>query len=294
MKNLVDFMADWGARGICIGGGGESLMNRNIWTMPSYIVSKGMSCSFITNGSLINEEIANEMMYCRFVGISVDAGTRETFKKVHGVDYFDKVIDNIRLLVKKKKETNSKVDIAYKFLISPTNWHEIYDSCKLAKELGVRDFHARPVDLERKDFEQGTELNYDIEKIHELFKKCHEIEDGDNFRVFTVMHKYNEDFKVKHSFKKCVSSSLVCQICSDGNVYVCVDHRLEPRFKLGTHFPNPKEILTFWGSEKHRQILQSINVSAECGRCTYGEYARQIEELSMNSIEEDPMCVDFP
>lgn len=294
LKKIIDFCALWGVRAICIGGGGEPLMNKNIWHIPSYIASKGMKSSFATNGSLINEEIAKEMMNCRWVGVSIDSATKETFEKVHGVDLFDKVIENLKLLVRIKNETESKIDISYKFLINPLNWHEIYDACKLAKEIGVRDFHARPADLERKDFDQAMSLNYNLEEIQNLFQKCHELEEGDNFRVFTVMHKYNPEFRIMHTFKNCVSSSLMLQACSDGNVYVCADHRIEDRFKLGSHFPNPMDILKFWGSEKHRELLKSIQVNKECGRCTYGEYARQIEEVALGSKEEDPMCVDFP
>ena len=84
------------------------------------------------------------------------------------------------------------------------------------------------------------------------------------------------------------------QACSDGNAYVCADHRLEDRFKLASHCPNPAEIKEYWGSEKHRELLRGINVDKECARCTYGEYARQIEELSMSTRERDPMCLDFP
>jgi MoaA/NifB/PqqE/SkfB family radical SAM enzyme len=294
LRNLMDFMAEWGVRGVCMGGGGEPLMNKAVWDLPSYIVQKGMKCSFATNGSLINEEIAREMMNCRWVGVSVDSGTREMFEKVHGVDCFDKVVDNLKLLVKLKNETGSNIDIAFKFLITPQNWNDIYEACKLAKEIGVRDFHARPVDLERKDFDAAMRLNYDIEEIQKLFEKCHELEEGDDYRVFTIMHKYDPNFRVMHTFKNCTSSNLMIQCCADGNVYVCADHRLEPRFKLCSHYPEPKEILNFWGGDKHREILKSIKVDSECGRCTYGEFARQIEELNIGTKGEDPMCVDFP
>lgn len=339
LRKLIDFCSKWGVRGVCIGGGGEPLMNKNVWDLPSYIVSKGMKCSFATNGSLINEEIAEQMMNCRWVGVSVDAGSKEIFNKVHGFEnknikkieevkeifekmygkteenkelfqsmvdkinkedetkveqnLFEKVINNLRLLVKKKKEAGSKIDISYKFLIRPDNWQDLFKACQLAKEIGVRDFHARPADLERKDFNQAMELNYNIEEIQKLFIKCHEIETKD-FRVFTVMHKYNPDFRIMHTFCSCVSSPLMLQACSDGNVYVCADHRIEPRFKLTNHFPDPEKILEVWGSEKHREILKSIEVGKECGRCTYGEYARQIEELGIGINEEDPMCIDFP
>jgi MoaA/NifB/PqqE/SkfB family radical SAM enzyme len=294
LENLIDFCAEWGVRGVCLGGGGEPLMNKNVWTLPSYIFKKGMESSYATNGSLINEQIAEEMMNCRWVGVSLDSGTREVFEKVHGVDYFDKVINNLKLLVKTKEKTGSEIDISYKFLIRPDNWQDLETACKLAKDAGVRDFHARPVDLERKDFNSAVQLNYDMDAIKELFYKCHQIEEGDKFRVFTIMHKYDPNFHVQHTFKKCVSSSLMLQACSDGNAYVCADHRIEERFKLCSHYPNPREIKKFWGSEEHRKLLKSINVDKECGRCTYGEYARQIEELAMNSGGKDPMCFNFP
>ncbi|MAH03318.1 hypothetical protein CMI39_00860 [Candidatus Pacearchaeota archaeon] len=293
LRKLVDFAAKWGVRGVCIGGGGEPLMNKNVWELPAYISNKGMVSSFATNGALINEQIARQMMFCRWVGVSVDAGSRETFQRVHGVDNFDKVIENLRLLVETKKSTGSKIDISYKFLISPYNWKDIEKACKLAKEIGVRDFHARPADFQRKDFKEITELNYNFQEIHELFEKCHEMED-ENFRVFTVMHKYDPEFKIKHTFKKCCSSTLMLQACSDGNCYICADHRIEQRFLLCNHFPNPEKITEVWGSDKHRKLLNSVDVNKECARCTYGEYARQIEELAIGSIEDDPMCVDFP
>ncbi|MBU0894301.1 MAG: radical SAM protein [Nanoarchaeota archaeon] len=338
LRKIIDFCAEWGVRGVCIGGGGEPLMNKAVWNLPSYIKNKGMQSSFATNGSLINEKIAEEMMNCRWVGVSVDAGTKEVFNRVHGFadenlekienvkeifekmygkteeniklfekiqqslnekdenqnnNLFEKVIDGLKLLVKKKKETGSKIDIAYKFLIRPDNWQDIYNACKLAKEIGVRDFHARPADLQRKDFKNAMELNYNLDEIHRLFIRCHDLED-ENFRVFTIMHKYDPEFKIMHTFCNCVSSPLMLQACSDGNVYVCADHRLEPRFKLCSHFPDPSEILKIWGTDQHRELLKLIKVDKECGRCTYGEYARQIEEMTMDSKEEDPMCIDFP
>lgn len=289
MFDLIDFLSGWGVKGICIGGGGEPLMNKAVWGLPSCIAKKGMSSSFATNGCLIDKKMAREMMLCRWVGVSVDSGDRKTFRRVHGVDRFDKVIANLRLLVKEKKEAGSGVDIAYKVLVRPDNIDSILPACRLAKEIGVKDFHARPVDLERKDFKSAIELNYNMPKILDIFHSCHELED-EGFRVFTVVHKYDPDFKVSHCFKKCLASPLMIQCCADGNVYVCADHRIEKRFGLGAHYPDPAAILKFWGAPSHRGLLDSIDVDKECGRCTYGEYARQIEE----AVIEDGMCLNFP
>jgi len=304
LEDLIDCCSDWGVRAICIGGGGEPLMNKAAWGLPSYTHKKGMESSFATNGALINKKIADEMMYCRWVGVSVDSGTEKTFERVHGINQFGRVINNLKLLTKRKEETGSNIDISYKFLIRPDNWEDLENAARLAKDIGVQDFHARPADLQRKDLTNkeaidyktltsAMDLNYNFEKIHEIFSRIKELSD-DNFRVFTVMHKYDPSFKVKHSFKNCVSSSLMLQACADGNVYVCADHRIEDRFKLTSHYPNPEQVIKYWGSDEHRKLLQSINVDGECGRCTYGEFARQIEELAIGTKEKDPMCLNFP
>lgn len=289
MHNLVDFLADWGVRGLCLGGGGDSLLNKDAWHLPSYTASKGMEVAVVTNGSMLNEIIIRELMYCRWVGFSVDAADSQTFMKIHGVDLFDKVITNIRELVKEKIKTGSRVDIAYKVLVLPENIDSLYEACKLAKELGVQDFHIRPVDLERKDYKMAQRLNLDIPKIKEIFARCHE-EETENFRVLTVMHKYDEQFHVKHDFNNCLAAPLVLQCCTDGYVYMCVDHRIEERFRLGAHYPKPEKILDWWGSDSHRQLLKGINPHRECSRCTWSEYNRQIEEVVM----EDKMCLAFP
>ena len=36
-------------------------------------------------------------------------------------------------------------NVAYKYLMQPLNALEIYDAAKLAKSIGVNDFHLRPV-----------------------------------------------------------------------------------------------------------------------------------------------------
>ncbi|MFC1682530.1 radical SAM protein, partial [Nanoarchaeota archaeon] len=83
LKKIIDFAAKWGVRAVCLGGGGEPLMNKAVWNLPSYIRSKGMKCSFATNGSLINEQIAEQMMNCRWVGVSVDSKVRKGIEVVN-------------------------------------------------------------------------------------------------------------------------------------------------------------------------------------------------------------------
>ncbi|KKM91144.1 hypothetical protein LCGC14_1231510 [marine sediment metagenome] len=285
MYNLVDYLAKWGVRGICFGGGGESTLNFETQPIMGVCKQKGMEVALVTNGSMLyNSFLREELMDCRWVGISVDASNKDEHIKIHGVDMFDQVVEGIRELVLLKKQSHGKVDIAIKFLVLPENVNSIYKACLLAKSIGVDDFHVRPVDLQRKDYKMAQRLNLDMEEIREEFAKCH-TEETDDFRVYTVVHKYDEAFHVKHDFNKCLASPLVLQVCTDGECYVCVDHRREERFKLG-----PMDDLSWWGGDKHRELVQSIDPKTECSRCTWGIYNEQITEV----VQSDNMCLSFP
>ena len=286
MHDLITYLAEWGVQGVCFGGGGESMLNDSSSDMMSLANRRGMQTAVVTNGSMLwDASRVYNLLNCRWVGISLDAGDAETYKQIRRVDMFDKVVRGIERLVDAKRLEHSKVDIAIKVLVLPENYDKLYDICLLAKSLGVNDFHIRPVDLERKDFEVIQRLNLDIPLIHEQFRMCHEIEDG-SFHVYTVMHKYDEQFHVKHDFNKCLASPLVLQCCTDGNAYVCVDHRLEERFKLGSW----KNIKEWWGSDRHRELVKGIRPHEECARCTWCEYQKQIKD----TVIEDKMCLAFP
>jgi MoaA/NifB/PqqE/SkfB family radical SAM enzyme len=274
MEELLSSIAVMGAKAFCWGGGGEATLNIRLPEMTDFGIKLGMECSIITNGVYLPDELMDKLLLCRWIGVSIDSAIPEVYEKVRGTDSCLKVLDHISKLVKKR----TKTDIAMKVLILPETIDSIVYTCQVAKELGVQDFHVRPVDLERKDFKVAKKLNLDMVKIQTIFEKCHALETPD-FHVYTVTHKYDQDFHVKHDFHKCLASPLVMQICTDKKMYVCVDHRMEPRFEI-------KE----WGSDQHRELLKGIDPSTECARCTWSEYKKQIEDC----VIEDKLCVNFP
>lgn len=74
---------------------------------------KQWSGDFLSSGLLFETSIANMMRASRAsMHISVDAGTRETFAKVKGFDYWDKLNQNI----KRYAETGGELSLKYIFL----------------------------------------------------------------------------------------------------------------------------------------------------------------------------------
>ena len=68
--------------------------------------------------------------------MSIDSGDRNTYQKVKGKDYFRKAVIGAEKLAKLRGKTNSKVDLCFKFLVLQENQLSIFDTCKLAKEIG--------------------------------------------------------------------------------------------------------------------------------------------------------------
>ena len=94
------------------------------------------------------------------------------------------------------------------------------------------------------------------------------------------------------NFKRCLATPLLIPILTDGNYYVCVDKKMQAKYKVGSAFPNPETILETWGSNAHRDLIKSIIPSVNCAdcRCTFQAYNLQCEEL----VEKDSMCLSFP
>lgn len=262
-----------GVKGWCWGGGGESLLNIRLPGMTKFGTDLGMECGIITNGIMLEGELADELLLARWIGVSLDSADPDVYKKVRGTDDCQRVLKNIEYVAKHR----TKTDICVKVLVLPETIDSILLTCKVARDLGVQDFHVRPVDLERKDFKTRQQLNLDADKIRNIYDLCHQMETKD-FHVYTVAHKFDENLHNLPNDFKCLASPLLKQICTDGHSYLCVDHRLESRFEV-------KE----WGSDQHRELIKSIDPKTECSRCTFREYHKQIQ-----AVKDDTLCMSFP
>lgn len=281
---LVDFLAKWGVEGFCISGGGEPTFHKGFPGMTEYAVDRGMKAAVFTNGTNMSEAIADSLLVCQFVSLSINAVDSITYKKIMGVDLWDRVNINVTLLAKKKK---SKTFLCLRMLVLPENYEHIYNVCLWAKNIGLSGFNVRPVDFEREDIQGHRALYLPVEQIKEEFAKCHELEDN-NFKVFTVTEKFDSCFHVKHDFTSCLATPLLIPVLQDGQSYVCVDKKMEKEYKLGSCYPNPESILDWWGSDRHREIIKDVNIN-KCSRCTFGEYSKQME-----AVKDDTMMRSFP
>ena len=292
--NLVKFLGEWGVKAICFGGGGEPTLHTKLGDALELSKSLGVHNSIATNGSCFTPKLIKQAVAtCRWIGVSVDSSNAKTYEIGRKANKFDATVGNIAKLVEEANRTKVQCDVSFKFLIFDYNMTEIFEACKLAKNLGVRDFHARPADFRHQGLGEWKKKSggYDKDVIFEQFEKCRELE-TDEFRVFTVTHKFNDDFSPRRDFSGCYAAPICMQLCADGNVYFCPDTRHMDHFRIGTHYPDPKEILNMWGGKKHYDLAFDPSSMELCGsRCTFSPYNLQCEKLFIN--DEDPLCWRF-
>lgn len=93
---------------------GEPLTNKNLEEYIKMSKNIGYEYAYLTtNGALLDEERIASLINSGIDSIkfSINAGTRETYKIIHGKDDFDKVIKNIMLLFEYRKKWNKSFKI---------------------------------------------------------------------------------------------------------------------------------------------------------------------------------------
>lgn len=308
LERISRFLPFWGGQGpgvraVCVAGGGEPLINPHVGTFINDLVSRGISVGVVTNGVLIDKFI-EPLSKCTWVGISIDAGSKETYERYKGVDKFDQVISNIESLVEyaEKNQTtlgSSKPSygVSYKYLLYNDNIAEVYRATQLAKISGCKNIHFRPAGTPwDKIGSEKSNIAFDgpmIEMFNDEIQRAQEL-DSSNFGVYGITHKFDSQFQRANHFSACHAIFMTAVFeppTIDGDYFtlgLCCDRRGDKKLELLHNCSNPSDINFMWGSKEHWNIHDRIKVS-QCPRCTYQPH----NEIYENVILKDSMTHKF-
>ena len=142
---ILQDMKHSGVRNIILIGGGEPLLYPYLEETLAFCHSLGFDIGLVTNGVLLgaHAEIINDTV--KWVRISVDAATPDTYFRCKGINAFDTVINGITKLC-----GNKKPKVGFSFLIGSTegnscNIHELNDAAHLAESIGCDYFELKPM-----------------------------------------------------------------------------------------------------------------------------------------------------
>jgi len=274
MKEVVSDIAELGVEGVEISGGGEPLMYPQIIPAIAFMRSKGLKVGMFSNGTLLTREISEFLVQnLLFLRIAFDAGTRETYKKIHGRDAFDCLQENLRTLVGIRTEMRadngskaagrkhqSLVTLGAKYLVSSKNWHELAVAAELARESGLDYLQFKAL--------RGSKFTLegdDMKRAEEIGEKAREL-NGDDFQVFGSLEKTKP-------IGRCFLNPIHPVIDAAGDMYLCAFfHHRKDTHRIGNVYE--KSFPEIWYSERHYEAFRSTKPK-ECAvfDCPFHEAA---------------------
>ncbi len=241
-------------------GIGEPLLNKNIFEMVNIASKKKINVHFSTNATIINYDIADRLIRAGLYSIcfSIDAADKQNYEKIRKGSSFEKVIENIKIFIEKKKILRSKILTQIYCVGTKENLQQIPKIVELGAELGIDHIRVQALydhsGKNREILEQGLyskSIVYEAKQIIEYAKRVASLN--------KISFAYSPLDPVKNV--ACYMPFYISYITFEGFVTPCCLHGVDPRvINFGNLHDLPfKEI---WNSKKYRdfriRLLSSV------------------------------------
>ena len=287
-KKLLDGAKELNVKGITYTGGGEPFMNPIIYDVLKYTKSIGLESGIYTNAALL-KDVDTIIKNCQWIRISLDAATEKTYAITHGSkrNDFNIVINNIKELVKRKKELKSDIVIGVGMLIFYNNYKEIIKFAKLCKNLGVDYIQYKPVIYSAWEKKQ-LEDKWIKKKIIPRILKAEQLTDN-TFKVVLTQYKFNDLLTGKQygrDYKTCYAHYVMGAIGADGKVYICEHLKGFDACVLGDLHNNT--LFEIWNSEQRKKVIKEMNFKRCMALCKNHEVNKMLWHLKNVKKEMHP------
>ena len=157
MKKTLWDMSVLGVKSVMFAGEGEPLLHKQIDEMVIFARDCDIDVSFTTNGVLLDK--LSWLNLCSWVKVSINAGTKETYAKIHRTKEkdWDKVWTNLEAAVKRK----GNCTIGVQAVLLPENSLEMFTLAVRCKEIGVDYLVIKPYSQHKSSINK-MDINYDL------------------------------------------------------------------------------------------------------------------------------------
>ncbi len=265
LKKRLSEMALCGVKSIMYSGEGEPLLHQDIVDLVLHTQKAGIQTALTTNGVLFNKDTAQKILgVLAWVRISLDAGTPETYARIHRCDTLDfkKVINNITDAVKLKRKNHYTCTIGTQLLLLRDNYREAAMLAKQLREIGVdyliiKPYSQHPMSRNR----LGKAIDYSV--FLNLKDKLEKFSNNNFNIIFRIntMQKINKD----KPYKYCLGFPFWSYMDSAGNIYACSAFLGNKRFCYGNIYKNTfREV---WKGSRRKKILNIFHTELDTAQC---------------------------
>lgn len=257
-------------------GYGESFLNPDILKMVTHAKKFKTYVKFDTNGTVLNRKRMIEILDSGLdlISFSIDAADRKTYLKIRQADQFEKVIDNLRLLVERRDSLKKTLKIHAAIVVQEDNLKDLIKFIKLMDQIGVDKVNPTPVI----EYDISQNKKYKIDKyrkmIRELLSEYYKISktlriDCDVFPLERFLSDKNDTVpKNRNCFVPWYSS----YIAWNGDVFPCC-YYYDGQITFGNIFR--QSFREIWNSNRYqdfrRKLLQTRDKLPICSSCELNE-----------------------
>lgn len=279
IRALYD-MSEMGVKAINITGGGEPTLHKDFSSIMKFAKRRGMEVGLFTNGMVIDEEVANDIVNnCSWVRVSIDAGRAETFKRIKMVDGFDRVVDSVKRLIDAKKRNSSSCTVGIGFVITQQNFNDIGLFGNLIAETGADYGQFKPEIKNCFSNEQITAVWWKG-SVEPLLQDVMEKEPS----AVINLYKFNDlCSSIEREYKVCYGHNFVPCIGATGDVWVCTHLRNIEGFSYGNICT--QKFTDIWRSDKRKEVCSKIELPKCQKYCRNNEINKVLWALKENKKE---------
>lgn len=251
---VVDKFLSMGVRAFDFAGGGDPCFVPYLPQLLRHIRSAGAWSAFLTNGTMMNEEVIDAMVdCCTYVRISLEASCPEDYAEYKRVlpKLWDVALANIEKLRAAKKIKDSAVNLSVKFGVGKTlrgigHYHNGIEMglAMNAERITFRAFRHEPEEL---SLEEKIEENESLEKVIDRYPSS--VRNRISYWIVPVSYT---------DVPQCWLNACQGFVDWDGGMYICcyMYYRAEEHY-LGNIITQPFDDI--WYSKKHREVIAHID-----------------------------------
>lgn len=242
LKDRLAEMGGLGVKAAMWAGEGEPLLHKGINSLVDAAHAAGINTSFTTNGVLLDKLDLDGVSW---VKVSLNAGTRETYARVHQTktEDWDRVWENLADAVKRKGDCTLGVQM----VLLPENEHEVAALEAQAAAVGLDYVVIKPY------IANGRMLNKQTWQPIAAPKASGKLV----VREESIAER-------EHEYGRCNATPFFwAYIMSNGDLYSCSAHLQDERFNLGNL--NDHSFRELWEGEKRREnwkLMQEFDIGA--------------------------------
>lgn len=221
LQSLIHDAEEIGVKLITLSGTGEIFTYPGIESVLKDFLDNSLNLMVFTNGSILSEESAEYLVRSNaIINISINAGEKESYRKINGKDDYEAVCSNMEKLKEKAVKYGAEPVLGCSFVVLPANVAGISLAAERSKALGFDFITYKP----------AAEVN-DIPDFaqHERVLLAERLEEAKSFT--------SPDFRVNINFDpsnyslpyrrpaplspKCFQGVFSLNVASNGGLYPC-------------------------------------------------------------------------